>query len=139
MDEPLSNLDAKLRLEMRQEIRRIHAQLGSTTIYVTHDQEEALSLADRIVVLRDGLIRQVGTPSELYGAPAHLDVADFMGYRNKIEGRLMRGEAALARSKSTADDPGLVARRDRRASAPSLPSGPTISSPRANGESASRR
>src|ERR1700675_439009 len=72
MDEPLSNLDAKLRLEMRQEIRRIHGQLGSTTIYVTHDQEEALSLADRIVVLRDGMIRQVGTPAELYALPAHL-------------------------------------------------------------------
>ncbi len=97
MDEPLSNLDAKLRLEMRQEIRRIHAQLGSTTIYVTHDQEEALSLADRIVVLRDGVIRQVGTPAELYAAPAHLDVADFMGYRNRIEGKLVRGDAGRAR------------------------------------------
>jgi putative spermidine/putrescine transport system ATP-binding protein len=62
MDEPLSNLDAKLRLEMRAEIRRIHAMLGSSTIYVTHDQEEALSLADRIVVLIDGQMRQVGTP-----------------------------------------------------------------------------
>jgi putative spermidine/putrescine transport system ATP-binding protein len=87
MDEPLSNLDAKLRLEMRGEIRRIHRSLGSTTIYVTHDQEEALSLADRIVVLRDGAIRQVGRPDELYAAPAHLDVADFMGYRNAIPGR----------------------------------------------------
>jgi putative spermidine/putrescine transport system ATP-binding protein len=98
MDEPLSNLDAKLRLEMRQEIRRIHAQLGSATIYVTHDQEEAMSLADRIVVLRDGMIRQVGTPAELYSAPAHLDVADFMGYRNRIEGKLVRsgnGRAAV--------------------------------------------
>ena len=66
MDEPLSNLDAKLRLEMRAEIRRIHNVLGATTIYVTHDQDEALSLADRIVVLRDGVIRQVGTPEELY-------------------------------------------------------------------------
>src|SRR3546814_12729541 len=64
MDEPLSNLDAKLRLEMRAEIRRIHNQLGATTIYVTHDQDAALSLADRIVVLRDGSIRQVGTPHE---------------------------------------------------------------------------
>jgi putative spermidine/putrescine transport system ATP-binding protein len=96
MDEPLSNLDAKLRLEMRQEIRRIHAQIGSTTIYVTHDQEEALSLADRIVVLRDGVIRQVGTPAELYALPAHLDVADFMGYRNRIEGRLLRGAGGSA-------------------------------------------
>ena len=96
MDEPLSNLDAKLRLEMRQEIRRIHAQLGSTTIYVTHDQEEALSLADRIVVLRDGVIRQVGTPAELYATPAHLDVADFMGYRNRVEGKLLRNAGGLA-------------------------------------------
>ena len=82
MDEPLSNLDAKLRLEMRAEIRRIHNLLGSTTIYVTHDQDEALSLADRIVVLRDGMVRQVGTPEELYARPAHADVAEFMGYRN---------------------------------------------------------
>ncbi len=81
MDEPLSNLDAKLRLEMRAEIRRIHAPLGCATIYVTHDQDEALSLADRIVVLRDGEVRQIGTPEELYIRPAHADVAEFMGYR----------------------------------------------------------
>jgi putative spermidine/putrescine transport system ATP-binding protein len=85
MDEPLSNLDAKLRLEMRAEIRRIHQSLGCSTIYVTHDQDEALSLADRIVVLRDGRVRQVGTPEELYGRPAHADVAEFMGYRNIVE------------------------------------------------------
>ncbi len=84
MDEPLSNLDAKLRLEMRVEIRRIHDFIGSATIYVTHDQEEALSLADRIVVMRDGVVRQVGTPQELYARPAHADVAEFMGYRNLI-------------------------------------------------------
>jgi putative spermidine/putrescine transport system ATP-binding protein len=88
MDEPLSNLDAKLRLEMRHEIRRIHAGLGSVTIYVTHDQDEALSLADRIVVLRDGEIRQVGTPQDLYQRPAHVDVADFMGFRNRIDCRI---------------------------------------------------
>ena len=88
MDEPLSNLDAKLRIEMRAEIRRIHNQLGATTIYVTHDQDEALSLADRIVVLRDGMVRQVGTPEDLYARPLHLDVADFMGYRNKIGGKV---------------------------------------------------
>jgi putative spermidine/putrescine transport system ATP-binding protein len=87
MDEPLSNLDAKLRLEMRAEIRRIHDLVGSTTIYVTHDQEEALSLADRIVVMRDGLVRQVGTSQELYATPAHADVADFMGYRNLVRSR----------------------------------------------------
>ncbi len=84
MDEPLSNLDAKLRLEMRAEIRRIHNLLGSATIYVTHDQDEALSLADRIVVMRDGAVRQVGTPEDLYARPAHPDVAEFMGYRNLI-------------------------------------------------------
>src|SRR5690606_23196796 len=84
MDEPLSNLDAKLRLEMRAEIRRIHSMLGATTIYVTHDQDEALSLADRIVVMSDGEVRQVGTPEELQARPTHADVAEFMGYRNLI-------------------------------------------------------
>ena len=87
MDEPLSNLDAKLRLEMRAEIRRIHELIGSATIYVTHDQEEALSLADRIVVMRAGEVRQVGTPEDLYDRPAHPDVAEFMGYRNQIRSR----------------------------------------------------
>ena len=82
MDEPLSNLDAKLRLEMRAEMRRIHSMLGCSTIYVTHDQEEALSLADRILVLIDGQMRQLGTPEELYARPATPDVAEFMGYRN---------------------------------------------------------
>ncbi|MGJ4929088.1 ABC transporter ATP-binding protein [Bradyrhizobium sp. HKCCYLS2038] len=86
MDEPLSNLDAKLRLEMRQEIRRIHASLGAITIYVTHDQDEAMSLADRIVVMRDGEVRQIGTPEDLYLRPATLDVADFMGFRNRLPG-----------------------------------------------------
>jgi putative spermidine/putrescine transport system ATP-binding protein len=76
-----------LRLEMRAEIRRIHSLLGSTTIYVTHDQDEALSLADRIVVLRDGMVRQVGTPEDLYARPAHADVAEFMGYRNLLSTR----------------------------------------------------
>ncbi len=88
MDEPLSNLDAKLRLEMRAEIRRIHNSLGATTIYVTHDQEEALSLADRIVVVRHGEVRQIGTPSELFSKPDSLDVAEFMGFRNRISGVL---------------------------------------------------
>ena len=99
MDEPLSNLDAKLRLEMRAEIRRIHSTLGATTIYVTHDQEEALSLADRIVVLRDGVVRQVGTPADLFARPLHRDVAEFMGYRNSIPGILDRveGERAVVR------------------------------------------
>ena len=96
MDEPLSNLDAKLRLEMRAEIRRIHNQLGATTIYVTHDQDEALSLADRIVVLRDGSVRQVGTPHELYQSPLYLDVAEFMGFRNKVVGKVSRMANGMA-------------------------------------------
>jgi len=82
MDEPLSNLDAKLRLEMRHEIRRIHHQVRRSTIYVTHDQEEALALADRIVVMQDGVVQQIGTPQELYARPLNLNVARFMGYRN---------------------------------------------------------
>ena len=86
MDEPLSNLDAKLRLEMRTEIRRLHQSLGLTTLYVTHDQEEALSLADRLVVLRLGEVQQVGTPKELHEQPVNWHVADFMGYRNLLEG-----------------------------------------------------
>jgi len=85
MDEPLSNLDAKLRLEMRTEIRRLHQSLGLTTLYVTHDQEEALSMADRLVVLREGRVQQVGTPQELHNGPANWHVADFMGYRNLID------------------------------------------------------
>src|SRR5262249_23932211 len=85
MDEPLSNLDAKLRLEMRAEIRRIHRELGRSTIYVTHDQDEAISLADRIVVLKDGVVQQIATPQEVYGEPANIEVARFMGYRNVLD------------------------------------------------------
>ena len=84
MDEPLSNLDARLRLEMRAEIRRIHRELGRATIYVTHDQDEALSMADRVVVMREGVVRQIGTPPEIYAKPADLEVARFMGYRNEL-------------------------------------------------------
>ncbi|MFJ2029178.1 ABC transporter ATP-binding protein [Streptosporangium sp. NPDC087985] len=85
MDEPLSNLDAKLRLEMRTEIRRLHQSLGLTTVYVTHDQEEALSMADRLVVLRKGRVQQIGTPEELHTRPANWHVADFMGFRNLLQ------------------------------------------------------
>ncbi|MEV5962683.1 ABC transporter ATP-binding protein [Kribbella sp. NPDC051952] len=84
MDEPLSNLDAKLRLEMRTEIRRLHQSLGLTTVYVTHDQEEALSLADRLVVMRQGRVQQIGTPEEVHTKPSTWHVADFMGYRNLL-------------------------------------------------------
>ena len=85
LDEPLSNLDAKLRLEMREEIRRIHAQTKITTIYVTHDQKEALSLATRMAVLRDGVIEQIGDPRTVYRSPANRFVADFIGETNWVE------------------------------------------------------
>jgi multiple sugar transport system ATP-binding protein len=78
-DEPLSNLDAKLRVSMRSEIKALHQRLRTTTIYVTHDQIEAMTMADRIVVLRDGNIEQVGTPLELYDTPANVFVAEFIG------------------------------------------------------------
>ncbi len=84
MDEPLSNLDARLRLEMRTEIRRLHQVLGLTTIYVTHDQEEALSLSDRVVLMRDGAIRQIGPPKQVYAEPASGYAAGFLGYRNLL-------------------------------------------------------
>jgi putative spermidine/putrescine transport system ATP-binding protein len=108
MDEPLSNLDAKLRLEMRAEIRRIHDLVGSTTIYVTHDQDEALSLADRIVVMRDGQVRQVGVPEDLYARPAHADVAAFMGFRNQLPGQLLPGATVRVKF-GTAEIDGIAA------------------------------
>jgi iron(III) transport system ATP-binding protein len=88
LDEPLSNLDAKLRLEMRSEIRRICRASGLTGIYVTHDQKEALSIADRMAVLNYGKIEQIGKPRDLYLRPGNRFVANFMGETNFIEGRL---------------------------------------------------
>jgi len=78
-DEPLSNLDAKLRTQMRAEIKRLHKRLGATSVYVTHDQVEAMTLADRIVVMHDGIIEQIGTPMELFTNPANTFVASFIG------------------------------------------------------------
>ena len=82
LDEPLSNLDAKLRIEMRAEIKRLHTSLGLTSIYVTHDQTEALSLSDWIVVMKDGVLIQAGPPQEIHDQPVNVFVADFMGFRN---------------------------------------------------------
>ena len=79
MDEPLSNLDAKLRVQMRSEIVALHEKIGSTTIYVTHDQTEAMTMADRIVVMKDGYIQQIGTPKEIYNSPSNIFVATFIG------------------------------------------------------------
>jgi len=79
MDEPLSNLDAKLRVQMRTEVARIQSRLGTTTVYVTHDQTEAMTLGDRVAVMRSGVLQQVGAPAELYGNPVNLFVAGFIG------------------------------------------------------------
>lgn len=89
LDEPLSNLDASLRDEMRTEVRRIHNETGLTTVYVTHDQSEALVLADRIVVMSDGTIQQVGTPEEIYERPATEFVAQFIGRCNVLQGTML--------------------------------------------------
>ncbi len=86
MDEPLSNLDAKLREQMRSEIRRIHQQIDITSIYVTHDQTEAMAMSDRIVVMNKGRIEQVGPPTEIYRRPNNRFVADFIGRANFVEG-----------------------------------------------------
>ena len=91
-DEPLSNLDAKLRVAMRAEIKALHQRLKTTTVYVTHDQIEAMTMADRIVVMHDGIIEQIGTPLELYDQPGNLFVAQFIGSpaMNVFEGQLQR-------------------------------------------------
>ena len=92
MDEPLSNLDAKLRVSMRNEISKLHRNLGSTTIYVTHDQVEAMTMADRIVIMKDGIVQQIGKPMELYEHPVNKFVAGFIGspqmnfYNVKVDG-----------------------------------------------------
>jgi putative spermidine/putrescine transport system ATP-binding protein len=85
LDEPLSALDALVRVQLREEIRRVQTQLGITTLYVTHDQEEALSVSDRVAVMRGGKIEQIGVPAEIYGAPATRFVAEFIGTMNRID------------------------------------------------------
>src|SRR5713226_4040218 len=97
-DEPLSNLDAKLSVEMRMEIKRLHQRIGATIVYVTHDQIEAMTLATRIAVLKDGELQQVGTPHEVYNTPANLFVADFMGSpsMNLLEGKVLRSNGAAS-------------------------------------------
>jgi len=90
LDEPLSNLDAKLRIEMRDEIRRIHEETRITFLYVTHDQKEALSMADRIAVMNEGRIEQIGTPREVYSTPKSRFIATFLGRMNAISGKVAR-------------------------------------------------
>ena len=90
MDEPLSNLDAKLRIEMRSAIREVQKQLGITTVYVTHDQEEALAISDRIAVMKDGIIQQIGSPEEIYARPYNTFVSTFIGHSNLFYGTVKK-------------------------------------------------
>jgi multiple sugar transport system ATP-binding protein len=108
-DEPLSNLDAKLRLEMRREIARLHRELGTTMIYVTHDQVEAMTLGDRIAVMQRGAVQQIDTPRAVYDRPANRFVATFIGSppMNLIDGTISRGVFRTATGALTFDAPGL--------------------------------
>jgi iron(III) transport system ATP-binding protein len=96
LDEPLSNLDAKMRVQVRRELRDLQRRLGLTTIFVTHDQEEANTVCDRIAVMNDGVVQQVGTPMELYERPANLFVANFLGTANILEGRMVEDSGRRA-------------------------------------------
>ncbi len=113
LDEPLSNLDAKLRLEMRSEIQRIHHQTSLTILYVTHDQKEALSLADRVALMRDGKIVQVGTPREMYHRPTSRFAAGFLGEANFLDGTVRSLAAAPAAEQAAGQ--GTWADNDRQA------------------------
>ncbi|WP_411698715.1 ABC transporter ATP-binding protein [Conyzicola sp.] len=95
LDEPLSALDAKVRVQLREEIRRITRDLGITTVFVTHDQEEALAVADRVAVMRAGRIEQIGTPRELYATPVNPFVADFVGLTSRVPGEVVDGEVVV--------------------------------------------
>ncbi len=104
-DEPLSNLDAKLRVQMRAEIKELHQRLKTTTVYVTHDQVEAMTMADRIVVMHDGIVEQVGTPLELYDRPANMFVAGFIGSPSM---NLLKGKVSLNGRPSFLTDGGVT-------------------------------
>jgi multiple sugar transport system ATP-binding protein len=122
-DEPLSNLDAKLRSDLRVEIKRLHQRLKNTMIYVTHDQIEAMTLADRIAIMRDGVIQQLASPAEIYRRPANLFVAGFIGApaMNFAEGRIERGNGALVfQSKELAVDLSAYSFRADAAEGPAM-------------------
>ena len=115
LDEPLSNLDARLRLQTREEIRRIQKETGITTVFVTHDQEEAMSISDRIVVMKDGFVQQIGKPQEVYDDPCNLFVAKFLGtppisvFEGEVRsGKLYIGEEPVLNAASVADRRVLV-------------------------------
>ena len=105
LDEPLSALDAKVRVQLREEIRRIQTDLGITTLFVTHDQDEALAVADRVAVMRAGNVEQVGTPEELYSRPATPFIADFVGLSNRIDGTVRDGRVDVYGTRLPVIDP----------------------------------
>jgi multiple sugar transport system ATP-binding protein len=111
-DEPLSNLDAKLRVDMRTEIKKLHQATGKTIVYVTHDQIEAMTLASKIAVLRDGVLQQVGTPAEIYNRPSNLFVADFMGSpaMNLLNARVSGRNGAAVLELARQEDEAIVLR-----------------------------
>ncbi|MFF7279797.1 ABC transporter ATP-binding protein [Streptomyces griseorubiginosus] len=109
LDEPLSALDAKVRLSLREEIRRLQQELGITTLFVTHDQEEALSMADRVAVMHAGRLEQCAAPSELYGRPATAFVAEFVGTMSRIPGRLAQDTVEVLGQRLPVDGPVPVA------------------------------
>ena len=124
-DEPLSNLDAKLRVAMRAEIKELHQRLKTTTVYVTHDQIEAMTMADKIVVMHDGIVEQIGAPLELYDRPDNLFVAGFIGspamnfIKGRIDGGRLRGRRRAAAAAPRARPPPRTASRRSTASGPS--------------------
>jgi putative spermidine/putrescine transport system ATP-binding protein len=103
LDEPLSALDAKVRVQLREEIRRIQLELGITTLYVTHDQEEALSISDHVAVMYAGRIEQMGSPGEMYSAPATPFVAEFIGTMNRLESTVVDGGVEHGGTRLTID------------------------------------
>jgi iron(III) transport system ATP-binding protein len=117
LDEPLSNLDAKIRVQVRAEIRKLQRQLGITTIYVTHDQEEALTLSDRIAVINLGKLFQVGPPKQLYERPANRFVADFIGTNNLIEGAVQSADTPSGHVVADTTLGPITALRDERVAA----------------------
>jgi multiple sugar transport system ATP-binding protein len=127
-DEPLSNLDAKLRVDMRVEIKRLHQFTGTTIVYVTHDQIEAMTLATKIAVLKDGELQQVGSPYEIYNSPANLFVADFMGSpaMNLIEGKVVRADGAPRIMLERKDHPPIVVPPPQSADARQLGEGAKV-------------
>ncbi|RKQ32481.1 ABC transporter ATP-binding protein [Oceanobacillus halophilus] len=114
LDEPLSNLDAKLRKEMRTQLKKLHDELGITTIYVTHDQEEALSLSTKVTVMSNGIIQQIGTPKEIFGKPKNYFVANFIGYGNFLRGKLIDEQDGQFIFEADKDSVRLVVNHDKQ-------------------------